>query len=109
MGLALTAYLPDWPDVLGATIVLTNEMSACILLIAGCRIIGQHRGRMKKASAGGANYLRGLDAAGSVGAVSRRRGRFPADTSVGLQVDLELLECRPFPNGCVFVSYCVKQ
>jgi hypothetical protein len=77
--------------------------------LAGCLILGRRRGRMKKASAGGANYLRGLDAAGSVGAVSRRRGRFPADTSVGLQVDLELLECRPFPNGCVFVSYCVKQ
>jgi len=24
------------------------------------------------------------------------------------QIDLELLECRPFKNGCVFVSYRVK-
>lgn len=25
------------------------------------------------------------------------------------QIDLELLECRPFKNGCVFVSYRVKK
>jgi len=25
------------------------------------------------------------------------------------QVDLELIECRPFKNGCVYVLYRVKQ
>jgi len=24
------------------------------------------------------------------------------------QIDLELLECRPFKNGCVYVKYAVK-
>ena len=24
------------------------------------------------------------------------------------QIDLELLECKPFKNGCVFVKYRVK-
>jgi len=24
------------------------------------------------------------------------------------QIDLELLDCKPFKNGCVFVSYRVK-
>jgi dihydrofolate reductase len=27
---------------------------------------------------------------------------------MGRQIDLELLECRPFMNGCVYVSYRVK-
>jgi hypothetical protein len=25
------------------------------------------------------------------------------------QIDLELLECKPFQNGCVYVSYRVKR
>lgn len=28
---------------------------------------------------------------------------------MGRQIDLELMECRPFKNGCVYVSYRVKR
>lgn len=32
----------------------------------------------------------------------------PLFYEMNLQLDLELLECRPFENGCVYVSYRVK-
>jgi dihydrofolate reductase len=32
----------------------------------------------------------------------------PAFHSMSRQIDLELRECRPFKNGCVYVSYRVK-
>lgn len=32
----------------------------------------------------------------------------PVFHEMGLQINLELLECRPFGNGCVYVSYRVK-
>ena len=32
----------------------------------------------------------------------------PLFHTMGRQIDLELLECRPFENGCVLVKYRVK-